>query len=88
MRADTGGPDDGARQDLVTVGEAGGVWLHLLEGRLGPDIDAASGEQLGGVVAELGRNLGKDLRRRVHQHPLLGRVAEVRVVAECVPDEV
>ena len=88
MRADTGGPDHGARQDLVAVGEPCGVWLHLLEGRLGADVDAASGEQLGGVVAEPGRNLGKDLRRSVHQHPLLGRVAEVRVVAECVPNEV
>jgi hypothetical protein len=40
------------------------------------------------VVAEPPRDLRQDLRRRVDEHPALARLAERRVVAECIPDEV
>src|ERR671931_2542685 len=64
------------------------VRSHLLEGRLHTDVDAAARELVRRVVAEPARDLRQDLRPRVNEHPALARLAERRVVAERIPDEV
>ncbi len=40
------------------------------------------------VLAQLRRDLGQDLRSRVDEHPALSRLAEARVEAHCVGDEI
>ena len=86
--AHAGGPDERARRDPRPVRERDRVLLGLIEGGRDADIDAAFDEEPRGVVAEAARKLGEDLRGRVHKHPVLPRVLEGRVVADCVPNEV
>jgi hypothetical protein len=59
-----------------------------LERRADADVDVAAGELSRRVLAEPTRDLGENLRRRVHEHPVLARLAERRVVAERVAYEV
>ena len=52
------------------------------------DLHAPPRELAGRVVAQLRRDLGQDLRRRVDEHPALSCLAETRVVAQRVRDEI
>ena len=52
------------------------------------DLDPTLRELAGGVVAEPGRDLGQDLRRRVDDRPAPRASSEARVVAERVIDEI
>src|SRR5438094_447080 len=74
--------------DAVTAGEEDVVRPRFLERRADADVDAAAGELARRIVAEPPRDLRQDLRRRVHEHPVLPRLTERRVVAERVSDEV
>ena len=81
-------PDEGVRQDALAVREVGRAGLQRLERGTHLDLDPALGELARGVLAEAGRDLREDLRRRVDEHPPLRRVPQAGVVAERVADEV
>src|SRR5205085_1201957 len=82
-----GRPDERVGADPLAVGEEDVVRPRLLERRPDADLDTAAGELVRRVVAEAGRDLGEDLRRRVDEHPALPHSAERRVVAERGADE-
>jgi hypothetical protein len=81
-------PDEGVRLEATTVGEDEAVLFDGLERRPDADVDPAPSELPGGVLAEPGRDLGKDRRGGVDEHPALPRCPEARVVAQRVAHEV
>src|SRR5579864_7742570 len=88
MSAHAGCPDERAGRDLLPVGECGGVRFEELERRPDPDLDAALRQLPGGVVAEAGRDLREDRRRRVDENPPLPHSGELWVEAQGVADKV
>ncbi len=88
VRLDTRRPDERAGLDPRPVGEGRRAVLRRRERRRHADVDAALDEAVGCVLAQARGDLREDLRRRVHEHPALRRVAHGRVVAQGVANEV
>ena len=82
VRANAGRPDQRSRRNARAVGEQRLAAVVRLERRRDVDLDSASREPSGGVLAEPSRDLGEDLRRRVDEHPALRYVAQAGVRAQ------
>ena len=81
---DTSGP----RGDSRSVRENCLALVERLERCADVDLDPSLLEVVVRVLAELLRDLGEDPWRRVHEHPALRCIAQTRVEAQRVPDEV
>jgi hypothetical protein len=87
-RPDARRPDKGVREDPLAVRELRRTGLGRLQRRVDVDLDAALNQLAGRVLAQPRRDLRKDLRRGVDEHPALRRVPEAWVVADRVAHEV
>ncbi len=87
-RLDAGRPDERVREHRGTVRERCRAGVDGLQGRVDVDLDAPFDELARRVFAEPRRDLGEDLGRRVDEHPALRDLAQARVPAKRVLDEV
>ena len=88
VRADAGRPDERVRGDTLAAGEDDGARPGGLERRRHADLHAALRQLSRRVLAQVRRDLGEDLRRRVDEDPALPVTRKLRVVAKGVAGEV